>query len=164
MALTCLPLSLLPEPPQSPPPFRFAEKERQKPASAMRIGKSQALPREGRHAKRNLRLTRAHTFPCPQTYGLRNTSVPSIATEPGRPAACQCSRPQRQAGNRFDREPARIRAEGFGRRRRFQRRKSHAGGVRGKFVVFEMIISPYYTPPCLQLPCSKHLPPYEDKA
>ena len=29
--------------------------------------------------------TRARVFACPQTYGLRKTSVPSIATEPGRP-------------------------------------------------------------------------------
>ena len=85
MALTCLPLSLLPEPTPKPPPFRFAGKWRQKNASATHNQKSQASPRECRHAKRNLRLARTRVFRCPQTYGLRNTSVPSIATKPGRP-------------------------------------------------------------------------------
>ena len=121
MALTCLPLSLLPEPTTKPPPFRFAGKWRQKNASATHNRKSQTSPRECRyakrnlrlarvignesrpprkrnkkpkkpsitrecrHAKRNLHLARARVFRCPQTYGLRKTSVPSIATEPGRP-------------------------------------------------------------------------------
>ena len=43
-ALTCLPLSLLPEPTTKPPPFRFAEKGEKEPASATNNRKTKHCP------------------------------------------------------------------------------------------------------------------------
>ena len=85
-------------------------------ASATNNRKSQTLPRKDRHTKRDLRLARA-----PYSVARRPTACETppcrlLLPSPADPKACRHPRPQRQAGNRPDREPAR-RGEGLGRKR-----------------------------------------------
>ena len=67
-----------------------------------------------------------------------------LLPSPANPKACRPPRPQRQAGNRSDREAAQ-RAEGLGRRKRFQCRKSHTGGVRAAALFLHSISKFYVT-------------------